>query len=619
MLKLRKRKYKECEVQDTIAKLLIILNKFDILPRETFYSNPFPQIHSMRVELEKQHGGFGANGKGRTREYCCASAYAEFLERLQNDFFARYSRTIINHIQELHGFYYWPDEEYLDKEGFLSLPDAIIEDLILYSGASKYDFIDSYFCRLKENGMPGIISVPFFDTLKRQEIFLPINLLYSTIGTNGMSAGNTNSESIFQALCEILERWAASEIYYNRLTPPTIPNEFLRQFIEEYKIIQEIERNKKYKVIVKDFSAQRRIPALGLIIIDENSNSYRLNVGSDTSFQVALSRCLTEIFQGVSDEKNFDNNLISVPKTELECFINNDGFSHVKRFNNFCMFTKNGSGSFPPSLFSDKEDYFFDPEVFTEKESFEEEVKTLVDYFHREGYNVYIRDTGYLGFPAISIYVPQLSSVGRKNVSIDRKSKTFGRIELDKVEASFFDLKTQPKSILRKIAVTLENIEGNPNVYDLFNVTVPEMANFRIVNKFFFLTILWYSLNEIGNSLKALRKFIESQNEYHPYYDVVEKYLALRIKGLRGKCLEEKLLLLVHESERDLVQEVLDDMSNPEKALGSLRLPICPKCQQCPISKECLTRNRIKLSIKLYHEKKLRMIDQRKLARIIGE
>jgi hypothetical protein len=42
------------------------------------------------------------------------------------------------------------------------------------------------------------------------------------------------------------------------MTPPTVPKEFLAQFPGESAIIQDIERDGRYKVIVKDFSAGRQ-------------------------------------------------------------------------------------------------------------------------------------------------------------------------------------------------------------------------------------------------------------------------------------------------------------------------------------------------------------------------
>lgn len=38
-----------------------------------------------------------------------------------------------------------------------------------------------------------------------------------------MAAGNTAGESIFQALCELVERYSARTVFFDKLTPPAIP------------------------------------------------------------------------------------------------------------------------------------------------------------------------------------------------------------------------------------------------------------------------------------------------------------------------------------------------------------------------------------------------------------
>ena len=208
-------------------------------------------------------------------------------------------------------------------------------------------------------------------------------MLKLAIGSNGMAAGNTIFEAIFQGICELMERWGAAEIYYNQLTPPTVLRSYLKKYDEEYGIIENIEKSGTYRVIVKDFSANKRIPTLGLIIINQKLNKYKLNVGSDTSFQVALSRCLTEIHQGFRNEELFDSKLLDIPKKEAKYFISNDESSVYERYIEFSNFTKDNSGVFPCALFKTKPSYDFDPGVFTSRKDYETEVKDLITYFYK--------------------------------------------------------------------------------------------------------------------------------------------------------------------------------------------------------------------------------------------
>lgn len=611
------RQYKECSAEDTAARITTILARLDLKPQENYHSNPYPQIYSMRVELEKEKGSFGTNGKGRTREYCLASGLAEFAERLQNGLYAKYSRTMASRLKERHGFYYCPGERYLSEKEFRRLPAPIIEDFIRYTGESKSHFITSYFERLRVNKIPGMVSLPFYDTLNDTEIFLPLNLLYLTMGSNGMAAGNTNAEAIFQALCEVMERWGAAEIFYKQMTPPTVPDEFLKQFEEEYRIIRNIEKSGKYKVTIKDFSVGKRIPTLGIIIEYREANKYKLNVGAETSFQVALSRILTEVYQGINDEKTFDEVLQDIPRQVPDYFKTDDEKSSFERYRILWEFTKDNSGIFPPALFGPEAGYPFDPSVFTPQDSFEKEVKTLVKFIHKMGYNVYIRDVGYLGFPSVFVYVPELSALGRKNSPITVKNDTFGMIELDKIEPLYFDFQNQPEEVIRKIAHTFENIHSNPCIYDLFNIILPDESPLKQVKLSFFLTLVWYNLGDMEKAGEAFKRFLEYQDDHHPYYDVVGKYLALKARGCTGNELVERMLADVEENRKDLVQEVIDDMSDPGKVFQFIKFPRCPNCTDCALQEDCLTTRRMEISNKLYPEKKNNIIDQKSLSWIV--
>jgi ribosomal protein S12 methylthiotransferase accessory factor len=79
-----------------------------------------------------------------------------------------------------------------------------------------------YFCKeiLQIN---HCLMVPVYSVFDDKEILFPITLAFLSASSNGMCAGNSNKESILQGFCEIFERYAAAEIYYKNLTPPTIP------------------------------------------------------------------------------------------------------------------------------------------------------------------------------------------------------------------------------------------------------------------------------------------------------------------------------------------------------------------------------------------------------------
>ena len=224
------RPYKERSAEETIGKIRGILETHGLLPAEISTANPFPEVYSVILALPPGKGGFSANGKGRTKEYCLASAYAEFMERLQNGLYASFSRTMQSELYHEFGYYYDPRENFLPLQEFCGLPEVVSDDLIRYTGLAKEEFIQAYFERLEFHKAPGLVAVPFHCSRSQREEYLPLNLLLMAVGSNGMAAGNSYEEALYQALCELMERWAAARVFYHRLTPPTVPGEYLGQF-----------------------------------------------------------------------------------------------------------------------------------------------------------------------------------------------------------------------------------------------------------------------------------------------------------------------------------------------------------------------------------------------------
>jgi YcaO-like protein with predicted kinase domain len=589
------RPYKERSAESTVQYLFETLGKIDLLPEETFHANPYPEIFSVSIELPKDKGSFRTNGKGRTEIYSRASAYAEFLERLQNGLYGTFSRTNQRRIFERFGFYYAPDERPMPKEEFLGLPSEILADFIRYSGNDRTGFVDSYFERLNSNGSQGAISVPFWDTRSQCIRYLPYNLLLITVGSNGMAAGNTRSEAIFQALCELLERWGSSLVFYERLTPPTVPDDFLRRFEEEYAMIERIQRSGKYAVIIKDFSAGRRIPSLGIIVINTQNQTYRLNIGSDTCFQIALSRCLTEVYQGFSDELQFDQRLLPLP-TEIPPYFSDESADALyMRYLVFGEFCKDNSGAFPPELFADTPSYQFDPSTFTSRTSYPEEVDSLVDFFHKSGHAVYIRDVGFLGFPSVFVYVPEVSAQGKKNVTLAPQGEKYNMIELDKIEASVFSMNDASVESLTACADILGRFAAYGTVANLFNVKMPlPMAPMQPPLSFV-LTLLCHKIGDYPRALGYFNEFLALRETVPTYYEISRRVFELLCEGKKIESMRDVLLEEFPAYPED-IDQALSDLADTSSIFKHAALPSCPRCDQCALGQVCLTRGQLDIA-----------------------
>ncbi len=586
------RPYKENNASETIASAREILNSLGLMPVEHFRASPYPGLHSVCLELPAAKGAFRANGKGRTSDYCLASGYAEFLERIQNGLFATFPRTFISSFKQRYGCYYAPDERYLTAEEFQSLPVELVDDFVRYNGAGQLEFMATYYERVRNNGAPGVVAVPFYDSQNHRVINLPLNLLLLTVGSNGMAAGNTQAEALYQALCELLERWGAAEVFYRQLTPPSVPSDFLAQFTNELAIIQAIEASGKYRVTIKDFSAGRCIPALGILVEIPEINKYRLNVGCDTCFQVALSRCLTEIYQGISNEAMFDAAALPRPSEEAPYFVENDEVAMYQRYLAFSQFTVDNRGPFPLSLFANESSYMFDPAVWVQRNSYVEEVQQLVSFFHGQGYNVYLRDVSFLGFPSVFCYVPEVSALGRKNVPPPILNQTPIMFELDRVESQALKLRCCSNTELEEIAGVLEKLGGQITFTDVFGINLKRTSPWTEYPVALLLSQIWYRLGHLDKSSEAFKIFMQlRKGDENPYYELVALYLERRANGLSEK--EAAQDLTDNPAHMDLARIVVEDLSDPSEIFRFVKLPNCPNCEECELQSDCTTTGRL--------------------------
>lgn len=280
----RKKAYKNTDPMTTVNRIRQILYKNNIFVIEVSQKiEPVTGVCSCRIILGDESVrslNIGSNGKGMNAQYSLASAYAEFMERLQNgatlwkvlgitDYMVRsrdYSKEqMIGFAEEMFKRAYDPSENYHD------IATAYIE-----SGNYRE-------------------AVVFDEVNGQGKITVPSGLFNKMTGSNGMAAGNTYKEAIIQGLSEIFERYAISRMFLEEITPPTV----CEDIFNETEVIRRLKRLKivgvNYKIL--DCSLGINIPVLALLI--EKGGKYHIHYGADPSPITALERCLTEIFQGI--------------------------------------------------------------------------------------------------------------------------------------------------------------------------------------------------------------------------------------------------------------------------------------------------------------------------------
>ncbi len=606
-MKTLNRPYKDKQPKETIYEIKNILEKLNIITTAVLWFKPYKNIYSVRIEAIKEDGSFGSNGKGKTETFAIASAYAEFMERWQNLFFtgnSGFNETTLNFLHKKFGYYYYPDEKQIELDEFLSLPVSIKKDLFPHIKKEFNKEIKEIYTFLKNKNKKGIVALPFYNIKSDKLVNIPYNLLNIVTGSNGMAAGNSLAEATYQAICELYERYAASLIYFDRLTPPTIPNEFLEQFDEEYQMIKEIEKDNR-TVIVKDFSCNMSLPVVGLIIIDNKTNKYRLNIGTDTCFKIALSRTLTEIFQGIHRDK-VEDHLLEFPDKENTPYFFNDN-NNVEEINNFRKYVTSGDGVFPPSLFEDIISYKFNPEIFNSRNSYEEETKHLIQLAKNNNIDVYLRDNSFLGFPTVYVYMPKVSKWGKKDIveyddfEVNNPDIITNRIENNILP--FLDFVGDKKKIKETIELLsefgfLQDETSFIKAKNIFRLDFLEESIWNNMSLNFFLVILYYLIGDYSNAIKYLSFHINNENiSENLYYKQVMEFLTLKDNK---KSIPNTLL------------EIANDFKNINSIFSHIGYPNCPFCETCKLKNECKTKINIDNFIRFNTVAEKKIINQYK-------
>ena len=210
--------YKDVQPEETLTRIQSILDEVGIsLSEDTrITNNPF--LHSLRISHKKSF--IATNGKGLSLELALASAYAELMERLQNQFLAHSHLEMTwayNHARNVSDFIYSPDEVCLLPDEYIDSVDSSI--LRILAPIDRKDADPAEWLSLFTQD-DRLFCVPFFDLIGERTILLPMNFVRFFYRATGMCAGNSIHEALVQGLCEVVERHVMDIIYHDKIAPP---------------------------------------------------------------------------------------------------------------------------------------------------------------------------------------------------------------------------------------------------------------------------------------------------------------------------------------------------------------------------------------------------------------
>lgn len=414
LVNLRELHYKETTPKETVNRLKSILCNLGIETCEEWKDASSIGTYSLRVTFSGTE--IGCNGKGVSKEYALASAYAELFERFQNNFLGNYQ----NKIGSFNNFETAPDEKILSAAELIDSDNSFMQDYYAKVGLLSSSAIEKvktfrelhrieYFVRGEED---AYTSIPFYSLRDEKQVFLTKNVYQLFYGSNGMCAGNTSAEALVQGISEIIERYVQKKIILEKPGLPDVPEEYIAKYPQSYEMFKRLSRNNGYEIRMKDCSFGGKYPVAALLIIEKNTGNYGLKLGCHPDFGIAMERTFTEASQG--------QDVLLYTKSSKVDFHNRN----VDTSTNICNSFKVGLAQYPYQILDKNPTYNFCPVKDVSLLSNQEILTNWLNELQNDGYDILIRDVSNLGFPSYHVLIPGLSNIVDTDASIFRAYNT---------------------------------------------------------------------------------------------------------------------------------------------------------------------------------------------------
>lgn len=301
------KKFKDNSPEKTIQNIIEYFEKYNykIIEEKNFYVRQSGTYWCSLALYKNNNLILISHGKGSTEIMSLASGYGELYERYTALFEVISNPFLLEEFTQknynLYGYYLNPQEKIITEKD--------IYNNLKYKEYFKNWFSDDInkinnFINLINNN--NILGIPFININNPNEItYENLPMLHRIFGTTGYAAGNSFEEALIQGSSEIFERLTQQKILSEK-------NPKLYQIdLESSEINQEnkniIDKIIKYNnnVVIFDLSYTYKLPVVMVCIFNPKKYKIDFKLGAHFDFNIALERCLTELFQGDS-ENNYN-------------------------------------------------------------------------------------------------------------------------------------------------------------------------------------------------------------------------------------------------------------------------------------------------------------------------
>ena len=568
-------KFKENSPENTVERIRSILSDLGIEITERWNDSGIDNCCSLNIYANG--GAPSANGKGVTPALARASAYGEFMERLQSGLFL-YKYQSINRDPQIDMQTYAPDARYmslaeLEENG--EWMDPIIETY--GNGLTRKKLAQQ--CKMYACTDDKILTIPFYSLFEDKYVYLPAGFIEQMYSANGCCVGNSREEAWIHAMSEIMERKGRINLLTSGKAAVRIPDEVLAQFPTVTKILDQIKANGNYEVDIFDTSIGNGHPVVSTRIINKNTHTYVINTGSDPVFEIAVHRTLTEIFQG----RNI-RNFTSMNNGAMISTVDEIPLAH-----NIMNLLETSSGNFTYDFFTEE---LADTREFTgfpdrSKLSNKELLAIMLDLYRDLNKPVYVRNYSFLGFPCYKFIVPGFSeSRGARLTEPFQEyilADCAAKVLRDPMSATVLELQ-----LLLKFHNQIQPILSRRSNFSLLSGVHVNPSGMLYAT----LSYAAYRLGQLPQAIAYLNRMGQVENS--AYWTCVARYLTMK---QANRPAEQIRLILTKFFKEDVVTELYRRLDNGKTPYDGLLLKCDTKsCDCCPHKDGC-NYNRVKAVI----------------------
>lgn len=125
-----------------------------------------------------------------------------------------------------------------------------------------------------------------------------------------------------------------------------------------------------------------------------------------------------------------------------------------------------------------------------------------------------------------------------------------------------------------------------------------------------FLFMLNYKVRNFEKAHFYLKEFLTDKPfAAYKYYYGIRDYLYMLLNNQNISEIKKSLSHLYS----DEIDEIIEDLSNPDEIFKYHELPSCYECEKCEIENECLLINILKINKAIHKKQKDHIIDQSRL------